>query len=202
MSARASAGRLPLMLAAAASALALAQACGAAPLYKVVGPDGKVTYTDQRPAAEGADALKGSATPGARAPSAAGQSDPASAAGAAYAMQLVVESGSRFCSTYVITSSRDVLKARAGWRERNIELLQKKNAVLRDTVGLPAMLSMSGKMERENEAVLQKLRQAPEAEQQKWCAAAPASFEAAPLDPSRNPTLVKTIMDYKVKTAL
>lgn len=187
-------GGAPMIRAAVLAALLLAQAAGAASLYKVVGPDGKVTFTDQPPAPAEAKLVKGVAS---SAP--ARTDDPAAAAGQVYAMQVVVETGTQFCTTYVLGSSRDVLKARARWRERNGEIIDKKNRVLRDTIGLAAMHALGNKMERENETMLDKMRKASASDQQQWCAQAPANFEASHLDPSRTSSLVKTIMDYKLK---
>jgi hypothetical protein len=187
---------------AAIASMLLAGSCVAAPVYKVVGPDGKVSFTDQPPATANKDKpLKGTGTAdlGEAADDGATSNEATKAAVRVYANQVVVETGFRFCHNEVPGTSDPVRMARQGWMDRNGALLDKKNRVLRDTIGLAAMNKLAEETERDNERILNMLRGAPMAEKRKWCEAAPQNFKSAKLDPSLSPALVRLITDFKLK---
>lgn len=177
----------------ALSMLLISQACLAAPVYKVVGPDGRVSYTDQPPDPVEAKALRGTGAAGSG--PAGNLFDPATAATRAQVNQSIVEAATYFCTHYAPQTARDVNLAHAAWRQRNALLVEKANLILRDTDGEDVMSELAN----ENENMLERLREAPIEEKLRWCWAAPANFGNPTLDPSRNAAVVRTIMNYKPK---
>ncbi len=182
---------------AALSMLLISQACLAAPVYKVVGPDGRVSYTDTPPVLDDAKALRGTSGPGAG--PAGNLFDPATAATRAYVNQLLVDSMAEFCAHYAPQSAREVQAAASAWRQRNSALIGKSQVVLRDTIGDDAMSDLAATMQSENANMFDKLRYAPIEEKQRWCWAVPANFGNPALDPSRTAAIVRTVMNYKPK---
>ena len=101
----------------AAAALLLAAALPASALYKVVGPDGKVTYTDRPPAATG------TATPSRVTPMAPAAAPPAAAAALPAELRQVA---ARYPVTlYVVPNCAPCDSARALLRQRGIPYAEK-----------------------------------------------------------------------------
>ncbi len=180
----------------ALSGLLAAQIGLAAPVYKVIGPDGKISFTDQPPASAVTQEIK---APVNQAKVVELERDPKVAAVTVYAKQIIVETGSRFCTMNAPSTTHAVLAARDAWRERNVELTEKKNRVMARLMSFDERTRLAQRSERENEAVLDKMRAAPLAEKLKWCQAVPVNFAAQELDPSRNPTLVRALREFDAK---
>ena len=179
------------------SVLLVSHACLAAPVYKVVGPDGKVSFTDQLPASAAASAqeLKPAGAPtGVRKL----ENSPTGSVAAAYTKQIIVESAARFCLRYVPASTTAIVAARDGWRDRNGAINEKRNRVMNAIMTSEERNKLAATMQRENDAFLNKMKAAPITEQTKWCERAPVSFSSQELDISQNSTLVKAIMDFKI----
>jgi hypothetical protein len=168
---------------------------GAAQVYKSVGPDGKVTYSDSPPE----DAAKVESRPGIRARPRRPEEDPVQAALMVYASQVTVETFFKFCLKEVPESGSKVREARDKWHAQHAQLGERKLAILHDRFSVSELLLMARATEQENERVLGIVKRAPQSEKQKWCADAPAKFTSPTLCPAYNPTLVRTIMDYKPK---
>ena len=181
--------RLRLLVLLLAAPLALA-----APLYKVVGPDGKVSFTDQPPASATAQEVK---APVNQARVVDYDRDPLAAATAVYAKQIIVETGTRFCQAYAAATAHDAVVARDAWRARNFAVTEKKNKVLASLLSLADRNKLADQSERDNEAILDRLRAAPAAQKTQWCQRLASTFAAPELDVSRNSTMVHTIMDFK-----
>jgi hypothetical protein len=179
----------------ALSGVLVAHSVLAAPLYKVVGPDGKVSFTDQMPTSGAAEAVKAPVNQSLVADT---DRDPLAASLAVYAKQMVVESSGRFCVAFAPTTSHEVVVARDAWRSKNFALNEKKTKVMASQMSVEMRNRLADKTERENEAILDKIRNAPMVDKVKWCRNLPASFTSMELDPSRNPMLVRTIMSFKV----
>jgi hypothetical protein len=157
-----------------------------AQIYKIVGPDGKVTYTDRQPESV------------ARAAAANADPKPAGQLAAAYTKQIIVESAARFCLREVPSTAVAITAAREIWRDRNGAINEKRNRIMLATMSSEERNKLAGSLQRENDAYLNKMRAAPLAEKTKWCENAPETFKSEELDISRNAALVKTIMDFQV----
>jgi hypothetical protein len=184
---------MPIRLMALCAWLAC-QACSAATVYKVVGPDGKVSFTDQPPATAKSQALK---VPVNQAKVGEVDRDPVTAAMLVHARQMTVESTTRFCMTFAPRTAHDVVVARDAWRLRNGALIDKKNRMLATAVSLTERSALTDKSDRDNEDFLETKRAGSPGDKLRWCQTVPASFASPDLDLSRNPTLVRTVMDYK-----
>lgn len=176
--------------------LLAAQLCLAAPLYKVVGPDGKVSFTDQPPVSASAQ-VQAVKAPVNQAKVVDIDGDPLAASAAVYAKQTIVESGTRFCMLYAPSTAHNAVVARDAWRARNSAVTDKKNKVLASLMSPAERAKFGEQSERQNEDILEKMRAAPQAEKLKWCQNVPASFASPELDVSRNAILVRTIMQFK-----
>lgn len=156
-----------------------------AQIYKIVGRDGKITYTDRQPESAAAAASNADLKP-------AGQ------LAAAYTKQIIVESAARFCLREVPATASAITAAREIWRDRNGAINEKRNRIMLAIMSSEERNKLAGSLQRENDAYLARLRTAPTAEKTKWCENAPDTFKSEELDISRNAALVKTIMDYYV----
>ncbi|MES2019064.1 MAG: DUF4124 domain-containing protein [Pseudomonadota bacterium] len=179
----------------ALSGLLLAQSGLAAPLYKVVGPNGKVSFTDQPPVTGAFDAVK---SPVNQSRVTDTDRDPFAASLLVYGKQLAVESGARFCMAFAPGTAHEVVVARDAWRSKNGALNEKKTRIIA-LAAVPEMRDrQTASIERDNETLLEKMRNAPLAERVKWCRDLSERIASLELDSSRNPTLVRTIMAFKV----
>jgi hypothetical protein len=197
------------------SALFLASVCYAAPVYKVVGPDGQISYTDQPPPSSSARAVSTirSGTPNNDdAAKPAGKvsvdRDPVFASLQVYFKQIIVESAKSICINLAAEyppvqgakeALADAMKAREKWWNRHIKLIEKKNVVLHDMLTREELLKVAKDAERENEPIVRKLQQAPAAERLSWCQNMPTTIAALEFDLARNTVLGETIMGYKPK---
>lgn len=165
----------------------LAALPAAAQIYKVVGRDGKITYTDRQPESVAAAAAANSA-----------DQKPSGQLAAAYTKQIIVESAARFCLREVPATAAAITAAREIWRDRNGAINEKRNRIMQAIMTSEERNKLAGSLQRENDLHLNKMRAAPLAEKTQWCQNAPDTFKSEELDISRNAGLVKTIMDFKV----
>ena len=179
--------------------LAFALGCCAAvahgqAVYKSVGPDGKVIYSDKPPDD------KAKTVPNVRARAPQPEDDPVTASLMVYAQEVVVETAATFCAKEIPESAAAVYGARERWRERNGELAEKKIVVLKDMLSDAELRYIARDTQRDNEAIVWKLRDTPRAQKEQWCRDAPAKFASREMDLSTNTAIVKTIMGYKKKS--
>lgn len=185
---------------AALAAVLLAQACNAAPVYKVVGADGKVTFTDHPPAAANIDApIKGTAAPKSGAGDENQVAEAARAAVKVYVALSIIEASTQFCIDNAPNTARQVIAARNAARARNAELSEKKDLVLLDTIGATRLAKVASNSRGDNERAVADLRRGGAAETQRICEALPKNMESAQLDPSRDTALVRSVMGYQLK---
>lgn len=177
--------RITIVLRLLALAGLLASPLAHAQIYKIVAPDGKITYTDRQPESV------------AKAASNADQK-PAGQLAAAYTKQIIVESAARFCLREVPSTAVAITAAREIWRDRNGAINEKRNRIMLAIMSSEERNKLAGSLQRENDVFLNKMRAAPIAEKTKWCENAPETFKSEELDISRNASLVKSIMDYQV----
>jgi hypothetical protein len=170
--------------------------CAAGPVYKSVGPDGTVIYSDIPPAS-GSTQIKKAEVP---AKPLSHENDPLGAAMIVVGQEAVVESAYRLCWKEDPESARAVAQARNEWMEKHAELRLKKIVVLHDILSRGELEKLAISLEQENEAVLDKIRQAPQAQRYKWCRDAPTKFSAPAMNLLARPALVQTILGYKKKT--
>lgn len=177
------------------ASLALSQACWAAgQVYKSVGPNGVVTYSDTPPASGPAQVMDKI-----RARSPVPENDPVTASIMVYSIEIIVETSYRFCRDSIPESAQLVLAARDKWMERHASLRARKIEVLKDRLSNAELHKLSNQFERDNEDILDKIRRAPRATQSEMCNAAPRTFAAPKFDLAANLTLVDTIMNYRPK---
>ncbi len=184
---------LPLLL------LLAAQPCAAGELYRVVGPDGKVSYTDRPPSTEGLKAVKGSAA----APASTGSTDdnmgPAKAAAKVLSFQMIVDTTALSCGRQAPSSSKFIASARNEWLQRNDALVAKAGRVLRDAVSADEHGKIMRAMRQANQDLADKANSAPPEVRKSWCDQAPFKFRSDEMDPSRDAALVRTVEQYKLR---
>ena len=199
-----------------AAALLLALPCQAQGIHKVIGPDGKVTYTDrpQAPSSTAAPAPAPSSSPApSRAQEAALKNFGIAAIDAAmqvYQKQIIVYSARKLCQTFSVATpgvaTPDAPGARAAaataaqaatdWEKRHAALAQQKIVVLQDRFTQAELLELANDTRRDNEAYLARMMRAPVAEKISWCQRMPATLASLEFDLASNPHLVKTLMNY------
>lgn len=193
---------LPLTL------LCAAQLCAAGELYRVVGPDGKVSYTDRPQSTEGLTAIRGSGmksavsglSGGSGALGASGPArEPALAAVRFVVSQMLVESLTGFCASYVPDSAPAVRAAGQAHAQRNDNLASKSSRILRDLLTTDELVIISRKMEEENKAYYAKAARANPSMKRVWCAELPRQLTGREMDPSSDPTMVRAVLDYKFR---
>ncbi len=184
--------RLAILMTAFVSTATLGQ------VYKQVGPDGKVFYTDKPPhTAAGSSEVKSDIRSRAARP----EDDPIYAAMNVYGNETMVETFYRFCRDTVPESEPALREARDRWNARHQALSSRKLVVLHDQLSVEELRKIAEETEAAHMEILQKVRLASPREQASWCKAGPARLEAQEVNPVRNPTLVKTLESYKPKAA-
>lgn len=178
----------------AISAFWVVQSAMAAPVYKHVGPDGGVTYSDV-PAPTGSTTIKGNV----QSKPAGFEDDPVSAATVVVTNEIVVDSVYGFCRIELPNLAPGIMAARARWKTQHATLIEKSKAILVDKLTVNERQSIAVMLKQENEKIAGQLRQVPYAERKRMCEGAPARFTAQEMNPSARPALVKTIMDYKIR---
>ena len=101
--------------------------CWAGSVYKSVGPDGKVIYSDTPPVLGSVDVSKDlrARDPGLKV-------DPVKVAMNVYIKEVIVETAYRFCKEQVPQSEASVRAARDRWMQRHAQLRAKKIQMLQD----------------------------------------------------------------------
>ena len=173
--------------------LLCAPGIGSSQVYRSVGPDGKVTYSDSPPAA----AAKVDQKPDIRARPPRPEDDPVTAAMQVYVKITLVEEFYRFCRDEVPSSAADVLRARNLWNDQNAGLAAAVKVIVNDRYTTRELLKIAGDTERENLGIVAEIRKASAKEKSLWCSQAPAKMASMEMNPSRNPTLTKTLLNYK-----
>ena len=182
------------------SLLFAAQLCAAGELYRVVGPDGKVSYTDRPRSTEGLKTVKGSAAAPAEAHATEGQTiGPAKAAAKVLSYQMIVDARTLSCNRQGPPVSKFVANARNEWLQRNDVLLAKAGRVLRDAVSANEHGMIMRAMEQANHNLVDKANSAPPEVKRTWCEVAPHKFRSLEMDPSLDAALVRTVEQYKLK---
>jgi hypothetical protein len=175
--------------------LCLLPTTGTAEVYKSVGPDGKVVYSDTPPATPGSTEVSKDL----RAKSGGAKMDPVIAALNIYAKEIIVETSYRFCREQVPKSEESVRGARNEWLQRHQTLRTRKNAVLKDRLTTGELLELARKTEAENEAILGKMKTASVEEITKWCTDAPKTYTSREFDLAGNLDLADAILKYQVQ---
>lgn len=165
-------------------------------VYKQVGPDGKVFYTDKPPpTATGSTEVKQAIRSRAARP----EDDPVFAAMTVYGNETMVETFYRFCREAAPEAEPALRDARDRWNARHLALTSKKLVVLHDQFSVDQLRRIAVETEASHEEILQKVRLASSVEKARWCKGAPARYDAPEMNPVRNPTLVKTLESYTTK---
>ncbi|MDR3414596.1 MAG: hypothetical protein P4L83_00285 [Nevskia sp.] len=173
--------------------LAAALPCAAGPLYKTVGPDGKITFSDIPPAAGTTQPVRA----GGSSPGAVDESDPTTASMKVASLEVIVKSTYDFCQRHAPATAPAVAEARDAWLRRNAELASRKVEILHDRLSDTQLHQFSAGMTQENLHALGLMSQAPAADQLKWCQDAPGKFVAYEINPVDHPALVAAILGYK-----
>lgn len=181
----------------ALSLLLAAQTCAAGELYRIVGPDGKVSYSDRPQVTPGATAsVKAVKVPGMSSKPSVDYTA-AEAVSRVLAMEGVVQHLTRFCGKHVSKSSPAVREARDAWLVRNASLSQQGNKVGRDLMTAGQLQQLAYAIDDESKRIEGMANQATLAMKTTWCADAPANFTAREMDPSRDLALARVLMGYK-----
>lgn len=153
-------------------------------VYKSVGPDGKVTFTDKPPAGQEPPAAPAAAAPAAP----AAQSSPGAApapAGSAAAAQMdpalekatlvlagfesIVNEYADLCVKTLPTSFRKYQGAADDWRQRHATLLARQNAVMRDHFSPAQRASVRSALQAKTRGMMAQVQAANAAQRIKWC---------------------------------
>jgi hypothetical protein len=197
------------------SAILLSSLCNAQSVYKVVGPDGKVTYTDRPSPSSSAQLISTirPVTPNSQdvknLPGKDGAERKAVLASLqVYYKQIIVEHAKRLCVHLAAEyppvpgaqeTLADARTAATGWNDRHASLLEKKKVVLHDILTPSELEKVADSAMRENEPIRMKLERAPAAERLNWCQQMPRTLAAPEFDLASNMDLVDTVIGYKPK---
>lgn len=176
------------------TAVCLTGLATAGQVYKSVGPDGKVTYSDTPPTTNSADISKDL-----RANDPSLQVDALQAALNVFTKEVIVETAYRFCVKEAPQSAGTVRAAHDEWMQRHAALRAKKIAVLHDKFSDSELAQLAVKVGQENGQIMTRLALAPLEQREKWCGNAPKTFAAPEFDLASKPALVDAIMTYQVK---
>jgi hypothetical protein len=166
-------------------------------LYRIVGPDGKVSYSD-RPA-DGPAAKTVRLVAGASSSSSSGDPTVMEAVIKVLTMEGTVQDLTRFCGRFVPETSRPVREARDEWVARNKALTVQRNKVARDVLSMSEMVSLAATMDTEARKKTSLATEATPAMKKTWCLEAPKNFGAREMDPSRDLALTRVLMTHTFK---
>ncbi|MCA1854441.1 DUF4124 domain-containing protein [Massilia oculi] len=187
------------------AALFLAGLCQAQTVYKVVGPDGKIGYTDRPPppSAHTVVTTLGRAAPQEDGPARAATQWAVDASLRVYYKQIIVHSAKRLCGMLAsdnFTGAKDAAaaatRAASTWEERHAALTRKKIVVVQDALSDAKLNAIADDAKRQNEPYVMRLSVAPIAERVAWCKAMPTTLTMPEFDLAGDARVVRAIMDY------
>ena len=114
-----------------------------------------------------------------------------------YVKVTLVEEFYRFCRDEAPSTESAMLIARTQWNAQNSALRERVKDVVNDRYTTRELLKIANDTESTNLKVISQIRSAPEKEKLAWCRQAPAKMASMEMNPSRNPTIVKTLLNYK-----
>lgn len=180
----------------------------AQPVYRIVGPDGRVSYSDQPPDSQAAgkakalDGLNGKPQVAGPAAKTDPDLDPVLAATQVYRKEVEVELSRILCGNLAaewpaVAGSKEVAaavsEARTKWYERHATLIQKRKRILNDSLPRAGLEKMADEAKADIDPRFKRLEKAPSAERLQWCRGVPASFDSYDFDLIRHGTLVDTL---------
>jgi hypothetical protein len=190
------------------AAFLLASLCQAQTVYKVIGPDGKIAYTDRPPPASAHTSVTtlGRPAPANEAVAKAATGRAVEASLQVYYKQIIVHSAKRLCGKLVDETfpgakdaAAEATRAASAWEQRHAALTQKKILVVQDALKPSELLAIANDAERQNEPYVTRLSTAPVAERVAWCKAMPKTMLSPEFDLAGNAPLVRAVMDYLPK---
>lgn len=164
----------------------------AATVYKHVGPDGRIIYSDV-PAAAGSTAIKGAQHSTPSGPPA----DLVAAASAVGTTAVVVDSILAFCRVEVPESAPGVLAAAERWKAQHASLRAKSASILAEKLTPQERQRIDAMLRQENEKITGQLRQVSPLERKRMCEGAPGRLASPEMHLAGQPGLVRAIMDYR-----
>lgn len=165
---------------------------GAAAVYKHVGPDGRIIYSDV-PAPTGSAALKETTRPGSSAPPA----DAVAAASTVTTTTVVVDSLLAFCRMEVPESVPAISAAAERWKTQHASLRVKSETILGEKLPPQERQRINAMLRLENEKITGLLRQTSPLERKRMCEGAPGRLAAPEMHLAGQPDLVRAIMDFR-----
>lgn len=163
-------------------------------IYKTVGPDGKIVFSDKPPeAAKNTTKLNLSANPD------RAENDPAKAALIVYQREVMIEVTARFCIKNEPETADAVKTARDNWMLRHEALREKKLVIVKEQYTREQLLGVAREAESVNEGNLEKVRNYEAKERTRWCQELAKRIAAPEMNLLGNLTLVNTLSQYKSK---
>jgi len=187
------------------AAFLLASVCQAQTVYKVIGPDGKIAYTDRPPPASAQTTVSalGRGAPPEDGLARAATQRAVDAALQVYYKQIIVHSAKRLCGLLAddnFPGAKDAAaaatRAATTWEQRHAALTEKKIVVVQDALSSAKLLAIADDAKRQNEPYVMKLSIAPMAERVAWCKAMPTTLTMPEFDLAGDARIVRAIMDY------
>jgi hypothetical protein len=178
----------------------LTQGAASAEIYKVLGPDGKIIYSNvapkdkntpvailnsppgQRPAIHSAAMPAVQAAPRMRSGSETLSPDVVGAVANVMGMAHLVSSTRDFCVAALPASLKRYSAAVLGWQQRNEAVMAKKDRVLSTSDRHLIAAALGGDMLRMTDDMMRPVRQAVAAERIKWCDKTIADIDHGVLD--------------------
>jgi Domain of unknown function (DUF4124) len=168
-------------------------ACGAqAQVYKIVGPDGKVTYSDKPP-----EAAKDAAPLNIKGAPTSDESDPLKAAVMVHAIDQTVEGFHQFCMQEEPSVAAAVAQAKEDWGRRHSALIGKARNIIQTALTPEQRYELTSTLRIAGGDVMQQLRQATKAQRTQLCKAWPQRSLSPELNLMGKLKLVDAVMNYK-----
>lgn len=181
---------LALMLVLFASTTALST------VYKSVGPDGKVTYSDRPPVQDSTPTKQVDGVSGRQRRD---EDDPVKAAGIVTGHELAMDAVLQFCRREVPATNDAISRAHQQWMERHSVLIAKAKEIQQDNLDTRERQALAGILRQASASLVNGLRRAPADERNKTCSGASTKIGAYDVNLMANATLVNTLMNYRKK---
>ncbi|GAA5162873.1 DUF4124 domain-containing protein [Viridibacterium curvum] len=163
-----------------------------AQVYKSIGPDGKVIYSDKPP-----EAAKEVTPMNIKGAPLTDESDPLKAAVMVHAIDQTVESFHQFCLREEPDVAQAVSQAREKWGAQHSALIGKARSILQTELSEEQRYNLTATLRLAETDVLQQLKRATKAQRTEMCKAWPARSMSPELNLMGKLKLVAAVMDFK-----
>lgn len=174
-------------------------------VHKIIGPDGRITFTDRPPASAQSVHSVGARPIARNGPAAPLHAQQIGAALQVYHKQVIVDAAKEHCRLLAgvhrdrpgtVAASAAAAEAATRWHERHAALVRQKDVVLYDQLTRDELLKANEDARTRSHQYMSPTIVALVVDRIAWCQALPKTLASPEFDLAGQPDLVRRIMDY------